>query len=202
MIPAAKTTACSAPVSDLACHERPDHVVAVIRALPLQALHPRVIRGALQNAATIAGQWMPRPGCAGPGNSSNVHVQPLPRRNMQDAGSQEDSRVAHQPTPRHPVSVDRTRAAAVGALRRGRLLRRDSPGAADCHSPLWNSTPSWRQRAATELVASTARQRHLDRRTRRLLRGDQAEVVRVRWSEASAAAGRSSPSGTRRRPSS
>ena len=36
--------------------------VAVVRALYLQALHPRVIRGTLQNAATITSRWMPGPG--------------------------------------------------------------------------------------------------------------------------------------------
>ena len=33
--------------------------VAIVRALYLQALHPRVIRGTLQNAATIAEPAMP-----------------------------------------------------------------------------------------------------------------------------------------------
>jgi hypothetical protein len=45
MIPAGKMRACSARVGDLGDHEQQNHVVAVVRALCLQALHPRVIRG-------------------------------------------------------------------------------------------------------------------------------------------------------------
>jgi uncharacterized protein (DUF2236 family) len=40
-------------VGDLACHEPRIMWVAVVRSLYPQALHPRVIRGTLQNAATI-----------------------------------------------------------------------------------------------------------------------------------------------------
>ena len=36
--------------------------VAIVRALYLQALHPRVIRGTLQNAVTVTQRRMPGPG--------------------------------------------------------------------------------------------------------------------------------------------
>src|ERR1700730_2579896 len=163
--------------------------VAALRALYLQALHPRVVRGTLQNA---------------PGITQAVDGWARLRRTRKfietrTFGTMTEAERAGAPRPHHPpgahrkrrrwhaVPARRARPAAVGALRRGVLLRGGSarPAAAG----LRRRPRPLRGRAARQRGAHRHRPggcARLDGRTRRLLRADQAAAVRGRRGETGA----------------